>query len=578
MSDETKKSIRRVESSKQTEMFGAGSRTTPRRRLNEKGFVDPDPEELVFGTYLLREYLSRAGEDTSLLVRDVIRSIDYSEFEAAYSLTGRAPYHPAIMLGLLVYGVMQGKSTLRELETLAALDLGAHWITGGVIPDHSTLGKFIHRHESLITEEFFEALTREVIDRIGGVAQVWSGDGTVIESAANRYRTLRLEAAREIAEQMRAAAKATDEDEPGDDGTSTLEGDDSASAELRNQGTRETLDLNRLERAIEVGEQRAERRRQQGSDPTTTQICTTDPEAGIVKHKKSGDIGPGWVPSIITTSRLIIAAHTHPYSENQPLGEMFDQAKRVTGVSTAAVLMDTNYHSFSAVEEASRRDLLLLSPARNQGHERETRFYDKHRHFEWIPEEDAYRCPAGKTLSFSYHHHDKRRGTTRKIYRGSTSECAHCPLKAQCTLADRRQISRDVNEHQLEEVRELMNQEFPRALYAHRQGDVEPVYSEIKGVQGLTRFRRRGARGVQVEFSLHACAHNLRRLRTEMRCRAGGALQAAFALLAALLQLLEAICRFPKGGFSIVGDKVKNAGKTHIDVLRGIPQASPVPS
>lgn len=540
MSNDTDQAIRRVESSRQTEMFGAGAPSTPRSYVGEKGFVDPDPEQLVYGAYTLREFLSRTGQDTPLLVRDVIRSIDFGEFEAGYELTGRAPYHPAIMLGLLVYGIMQGQSTLRDLEALAVRDLGAHWITGGVFPDHSTLGKFIQRHAALITVDFFEALTTEVLERIGNVSQVWSGDGTVIQSAANRFRTLQLDVARELADEMRTQRERCDDDDSsgGDAGC----GEDAENVRVR-RSTRKTLDLERLELAIEVGEKRAERRRHQGADPAKTQICTTDPEAGILKYKNSGRIGPGWVPSILTTSRIIIAAITHGYSETQVLGRMFDQAKRVTGATTAAVLMDTNYHSFAAVDEADRRNLLLLSPGSGQtGPPKKRKFYNKHSDFRWVPGEDVYECPAGNLLRFSHINRDRRRGSARRIYRPSISDCSNCDLKPECTTADRRQVSRDIDEQKLEAVRNLMADDFVRELYGHRQGDVEPVYAEIKGAQGLTRFRRTGSEGVKVEFTLHACAHNLRRLVTVLRRRAGGPLQAAFALLTMILRLLDALC------------------------------------
>ena len=41
---------------------------------------------------------------------------------------------------------------------------------------------------------------------------------------------------------------------------------------------------------------------------------------------------------------------------------------------------------------------------------------------------------------------------------------------------------------------------------------VEPEFSELKGIQGLQRFRRRGLDKVRLKFALHATAHNLRRL------------------------------------------------------------------
>ena len=40
---------------------------------------------------------------------------------------------------------------------------------------------------------------------------------------------------------------------------------------------------------------------------------------------------------------------------------------------------------------------------------------------------------------------------------------------------------------------------------------VEPVYGELRHLQGLNRFRRRGTSGVRLEFALHCSAHNIRR-------------------------------------------------------------------
>ncbi|NRN27936.1 transposase [Photorhabdus heterorhabditis] len=40
---------------------------------------------------------------------------------------------------------------------------------------------------------------------------------------------------------------------------------------------------------------------------------------------------------------------------------------------------------------------------------------------------------------------------------------------------------------------------------------VEPVFSALRGVQGLERFRCKGLLAVRVEFTLHTIAYNLSR-------------------------------------------------------------------
>jgi len=41
---------------------------------------------------------------------------------------------------------------------------------------------------------------------------------------------------------------------------------------------------------------------------------------------------------------------------------------------------------------------------------------------------------------------------------------------------------------------------------------VEPVFAQLRGVQGLRRFHRSGLAGARLEFALHALAYNLGRV------------------------------------------------------------------
>src|SRR6202035_4093661 len=56
----------------------------------------------------------------------------------------------------------------------------------------------------------------------------------------------------------------------------------------------------------------------------------------------------------------------------------------------------------------------------------------------YIPEEDAYRCPADQRLTWRFTSAEK--GMTLRSY--WTSKCAECPLKTQCTTGKERRIKR----------------------------------------------------------------------------------------------------------------------------------------
>jgi transposase len=184
-------------------------------------FVSGDPEAIFIGPVRLREYLKQAGQTPPFIVANLLDRQDWSAFEERYAATGRAPYAPQAMLGLILMGVMQGIHSLRELERLARLDLGCMWVTGGIAPDHANIGRFIVLHEKSITKGFFESLTRSILQATGAGSSHLAGDGTVIEAACSHYHLLKKEA-------LRAKIAAAHKNREGKGG----DGDDGESGEM----------------------------------------------------------------------------------------------------------------------------------------------------------------------------------------------------------------------------------------------------------------------------------------------------------------------------------------------------------
>ena len=76
------------------------------------------------------------------------------------------------MLGLIVYGIINGQWTLRGLERLARVDLGAMWLAGRLQPDHSTIGKFISLHREVLSEDFFDGLLKFLVTRLHLIREI----------------------------------------------------------------------------------------------------------------------------------------------------------------------------------------------------------------------------------------------------------------------------------------------------------------------------------------------------------------------------------------------------------------------
>jgi len=146
----------------QFDLFGKAPEAVSARQVKsavESGrrFVDGNRDALFVGTVHLEQYLRDLKEHTALKVSCLLDEQDWRIFESRYAASGRAPYAPRAMMGLILYGVMKGVHSLRELERLARLDLGCMWVSGGIMPDHANIGRFIVMHEESLAQDFFES-------------------------------------------------------------------------------------------------------------------------------------------------------------------------------------------------------------------------------------------------------------------------------------------------------------------------------------------------------------------------------------------------------------------------------------
>ena len=71
-------------------------------------FLAGDPESIFIGEVSLRRYLTDSGKGWVIRFRDLLFKQDAGPFSSAYKPLGRKPYHPLMMLGLILYGAQQG--------------------------------------------------------------------------------------------------------------------------------------------------------------------------------------------------------------------------------------------------------------------------------------------------------------------------------------------------------------------------------------------------------------------------------------------------------------------------------------
>ncbi len=449
---------------------------------------------------------------TPFLIRSVLDELDWTEFTNRYSLKGRSPYHPAAILGLIMLGIVHGVTSLRRMEHLANDSASAYWVSGGICPDHSTIGNFIIKHSESLTDKFFVDLTTVIVTRLGSKMDEIAIDGTIIEAVASRVKTIKIEAANQAAEKAKKAAESSPND-----------------PDLQKRAEKAAV-------VAEAAEVRAEKRVNNGDKRSETQVCTTEPEAPILKGKK-GNYTPAYVGSVAANAdKIVVAQHVEPTDEQASFGPLLDQAKKVGVVKQ--VTADGNYAKEQVLKRAVEEDIdILCNPPKLKKSKPNKKFTKAD--FRYHETENVYICPGGQKLGLKGTQFN-RRGKTYSRYISHKTTCQTCPFAGRC-LSEKQQrkvIERYSSEEWLEAQRMVMGQKGARAALKKRGEMVEPVFSELRGIQGLNRFRRHGLAAVRLEFALHACAHNIRRLIALVARQRRTAKAAPFGLLYVLFRAI----------------------------------------
>jgi transposase len=447
-------------------------------RACDEDFINPDPEKIFLGNMRLKDYLEERGMRWVIRLRELVKGSGMQSFVEGYQATGRKAIHPSIMLGLIMYGMIEGKWSLRELEHLASCDVRAWWLCGGEQPDHSTIGKFINRFQDTLTEEYFVNLTRFIVKNLKITGGDVAGDGTVIEAAASRYRAIKAEAAMQMAEELKHDAEQVES----------------------------------AEKLAKIAKDRIGKAKSNGKNPRKLKMSVSEPEA-VFQPLKNGAVRPSYKPSVLGNShRLIVGKHVDPSDETCAVGPMFEQHERIFGAKPKRALFDAGYHNHEILGMCVGIGIDVLCPSgkadRGEWEKRGNKGKFSKSEFCYDEERDVYVCPAGKELERC--NREMRNG--RCTYRYQCADNSDCELKARCAGGKSgRRIRRYEGDELKEGMAQVFESEMARKMYGRRKAMCEPVYSELRELQGLNRFHRQGLTLVNLEFSLHCMAYNLKR-------------------------------------------------------------------
>jgi transposase len=147
-------------------------------------FVTPEREQLFLMAPDAREWLPARHLAWGLL--EQAAGMDVSPFLAWHRADGqgRPAYHPAMMVTLVMYCYCKGIRSSRAIEMATFDDVGARVICGNLHPDHSTVARFVSRHEGPVKGLLVASLVACAREGLVSV-DVVAGDGTKVKASAS---------------------------------------------------------------------------------------------------------------------------------------------------------------------------------------------------------------------------------------------------------------------------------------------------------------------------------------------------------------------------------------------------------
>jgi transposase len=124
-------------------------------------------------------------------VRDTVReALDLSAIRDTYTEErGFPPYHPGMMVALLLYGYSRGIYSSRQLARACEERVDVMAVTGLNRPDFRTISDFRKRHLDALSDLFVQVLQ---LCRVAGLVQFGhvAVDGTKLKANASRHRAM----------------------------------------------------------------------------------------------------------------------------------------------------------------------------------------------------------------------------------------------------------------------------------------------------------------------------------------------------------------------------------------------------
>ncbi len=424
-----------------------------------KTYVPYDPDQQLLLPAALQEWLP--DDHLAYFISDVVDQLDLSDITARYEgeRRGGPPYHPRMMVKVLLYGYCIGVASSRRIAQRLHEDIAFRVLAANNTPDFRTISDFRKDHLAALSGLFLQVLAfcqRAGLVKLGHVAL----DGTKVRANASRHKAMsykrmkekEAQLAAEVAELLRRAQEVDDEEDRryGQDKRGDELPEELAFRERRLEKIREAMAA--LEAEAQAAAE-AEGKEHLGVPDDKAQRNFTDAESRIMPGPGGRDFLQAYNCQAVVdhAHQVIVAARaTNQSSDKQQAAAMMQETIDNVGAVPREVSADAGYYSAKAVDDLQALGVdPFVAP-------------EQTRHGRVVPPAPRGRIPK---------HLSPRDRMRRKL-----------------------QTRRG------------------RQRYALRMETVEPVFGQIKAGRGFRQFLLRGLEKVQGEWSLICTGHNLLKL------------------------------------------------------------------
>lgn len=329
----------------------------------------PDRSQMSFGL-LSPEDLVAEGHAVRA-VWAVVESLDLSAFrgplKAREGVAGRDATDPALLVGLWLWGSIEGEWSARRLAELCERDATYRWLCGGVTVNHRMLSEFRTGHGDALDGLFTQvlaALVHKGLVRVGRISQ----DGMKVRASAGaasfRREPTLLQRQAEARGHVAALRALYDDAE-------RSAGESSRRRAMRERAAKERA--GRVDEAVALVRELRKKQEASGAkmgrgkrraEQKPVRASTTDPEATRMKMSDGG-FRPAYNVQVASdpASRAVVGVSVSTGGNDYELdGPMRRQVEQRTGGTVAEHLVDGGYLKKESVDAAAAAGVTLYVP------------------------------------------------------------------------------------------------------------------------------------------------------------------------------------------------------------------------